>query len=137
VSAKDAAGVGIGDLAGVGAKSEALFRELGIETARDLLEYLPFRYEDLRHPTPAAMLGSSGAEENAVGRIVGIKERRVRGLEIVDVQLVDDRGDGFAAKWIGRNRYVYGRFHEGMRLFVRGRVERTLSGPIVAVSQYA
>jgi len=137
MSAKDAAGVGIGDLAGVGAKSEVLFRELGIETARDLLEYLPFRYEDLRHPTPAAMLGSSGAEENAVGRIVGIKERRVRGLEIVDVQLVDDRGDGFAAKWIGRNRYVYGRFHEGMRLFVRGRVERTLSGPIVAVSQYA
>ena len=34
----------------------------------------------------------------------------------------------FAAKWIGRNRYVYGRFREGMRLFVRGRVERTLAG---------
>jgi ATP-dependent DNA helicase RecG len=127
----------VGELSGVGPKSAPLFRELGIDTARALLEYLPFRYDDLRFPTPALRLGETGGEENAVGRVTAVKERRVRGLEIVEVQLVDPAGDRFAAKWIGRNRYVYGRFREGMRLFVRGRVERNFSGPSVNVTQHA
>src|SRR5580658_6218654 len=126
----------IGELAGVGPKSAPLFRELGIETARDLLDYLPFRYEDLRYPTPSNALGSSGGEENAVGTVTHVKERRVRGLEIVEVRLRDDAGE-FTATWIGRNRYVYVRFKEGMRLFVRGRVERTLAGAVINVTQYA
>ncbi|MGC1379405.1 MAG: hypothetical protein WA814_00120, partial [Candidatus Baltobacteraceae bacterium] len=127
----------IATLAGVGPKSAPLFVELGLDTGQALLEYLPFRYEDLRFATPAARLGSADGEENAAGTVVAVKERRVRGLEIVDVELCDDAGDRFEAKWIGRNRYVYGRFREGMRLFVRGRVERTLSGAVVRVSQHA
>ncbi len=127
----------IGELAGVGPKSAPLFRELGILSARDLLDYLPFRYDDLRFPTPSSRLGSTGApEENAVGIVEHVKERRARGLEIVEVRLRDDDGV-FIAKWIGRNRYVIGRFRAGMRLFVRGRVERTLAGPAVNVAQYA
>jgi ATP-dependent DNA helicase RecG len=128
--------VKIGDLTGVGAKSVPLFRGLGIETSRDLLDYLPFRYEDLRYPTPSTALGSTGGEENAVGVVTAVKERRVRGLEFVETRLQDDAGE-FTAKWIGRNRYVYGRFKEGMRLFVRGRVERTLAGAVINVGQYA
>ena len=126
----------IADLSGVGPKTAVLLRELGIETPAALLEYLPFRYDDLRFPTPAVRLGETAGEENAVGRVTAVKERRVRGLEIVELRLADDDGVPFSAKWIGRNRYVYGRFHEGMRLFVRGRVERTLSGPVVNVVQY-
>jgi len=127
----------IGTLAGVGPKSAPLFRELGIHDAAALLDYLPFRYDDLRFPTPSTALGSTGAsEENAVGIVMHVKERRVRGLEIVEVRLADDAGQ-FTAKWIGRNRYVFGRFKEGMRLFVRGRVERTLAGPALSVTHYA
>jgi ATP-dependent DNA helicase RecG len=127
----------IARLSGVGAKTAPLFRELGITTARSLLEYLPFRYDDLRYPIPAARLGESGGEENAVGTVTGVKQRRVRDLEIVEVRLVDDRGGAFSAKWIGRRRFVFGRFHEGMRLFVRGRVERSFAGPVINVTQYA
>ncbi|MGA7200263.1 MAG: hypothetical protein WBX26_00425, partial [Candidatus Cybelea sp.] len=126
----------IAELRGVGPKSAALFRELGIETAEALLDYLPFRYDDLRFPTPASRLGETGGEENAVGVVVAVKERRVRGLEIVELQLHDDAGAPFTAKWIGRNRYVVGRFREGMRLMVRGRVERSFSGPVVNVAHY-
>ena len=126
----------IGELEGVGPKSVPLFRELGIESSRDLLDYLPFRYDDLRFPTDSSALGANGGEENAVGEVTFVKERRVRGLEIVEVRLRDDAGE-FTAKWIGRNRYVYGRFKEGMRLFVRGRVERTLAGAVMNVTQYA
>ncbi|HVA34093.1 MAG TPA: DEAD/DEAH box helicase, partial [Candidatus Baltobacteraceae bacterium] len=127
----------VASLAGVGPKTAPLFRELGIDTAAALLDYLPFRYEDLRFPTPAARLGESGGEENAVGIVAGVKERRVRDLEIVEARMVDDDGNGFTAKWIGRRRFVYGRFHDGMRLFVRGRVERSLAGPVVNVVHYA
>jgi ATP-dependent DNA helicase RecG len=126
----------IGALDGVGPKTAALFGDLEIETAQALLDYLPFRYDDLRFPTPGARLGETGAEENAVGRVAAVKERRIRGLEIVEVQLRDDAGGPFGAKWIGRNRYVVGRFHEGMRLFVRGRVERSFSGPTINVTHY-
>ena len=128
--------VDIAELRGVGPKSAALFRELGVETAQALLDYLPFRYDDLRFPTPALRLGETGGEENAVGLVVAVKERRVRGLEIVELQLHDDAGALFTAKWIGRNRYVVGRFREGMRLMVRGRVERIFSGPVVNVVHY-
>jgi ATP-dependent DNA helicase RecG len=133
---EDSQRVDVADLGGIGPKTAPLFRELGIDTAVALLEYLPFRYDDLRFPMPARRLGDAGGEENAVGRVADVKERRVRGLEIVELRMTDDAGDAFVAKWIGRNRYVYGRFREGMRLFVRGRVERTFSGPVVGVSHY-
>ena len=124
-------------LAGVGAKTAPLFADLGIETPEDLLEYIPFRYDDLRFPTPSTHLGTTGAsEENAVGTVVAVKEKRVRNLEIVEVTLRDDAGT-FVAKWIGRNRYVIGRFSEGMRLFVRGRVEKNFGGSAINVTHYA
>ena len=109
-------------------------RELGIETPAALLEYLPFRYDDLRFPTPAVRLGETGGEENAVGRVVAVKENDAcaasRSWSCGSPTTTAERS---SAKWIGRNRYVYGRFHEGMRLFVRGRIERTLTGPTVNV----
>ncbi|HEY1429276.1 MAG TPA: ATP-dependent DNA helicase RecG, partial [Candidatus Tumulicola sp.] len=127
----------IGVLRGIGAKTAPLFVELGIETAADLLDYFPFRYDDLRFPVPASQLGDAGGEENAVGTIVQIKERRVRDLEIVDATMRDDEGGTFAAKWIGRRRFVYGRFQPDMRLYVRGRVERNFAQPVVNVAHYA
>jgi ATP-dependent DNA helicase RecG len=126
----------VASLRGVGPKTAPLFAELGIVDLRSLLEYFPFRYEDLRFAVPAARLGESGGEENAVGTVASVKERRVRYLEIVEVALHDDAGGAFFGKWIGQRRFVYGRFRPGMRLFVRGRVERTLAGPVVNVSQY-
>ena len=125
----------ISDLADVGPKTAAYFRELGLTTAHDLLDYLPFRYEDQRYPTPAARLGASEGEENAVGRILSVKERRVRDLEIVEARVQDESGT-FLAKWIGRRRFVIGRFSAGMRISVRGRVEKTLAEPVVNVSTY-
>lgn len=130
----------VADLDGVGEKSARLFAELEIKTARDLLDYFPFRYDDLREPIPAAELrlaASNGAGEvNALGCVVDVKERRVRsGLEIVEVRAEDASG-AFVAKWIGYHRYAIGRFHPGMRIFVRGRLERSLIDPIVNVEHY-
>jgi len=111
----------IRELTGVGAETAAKFEELGIRSAADLLNDFPFRYEDMRFPTPAAQIrAASDAEINAVGTIVSLKERRARGLAIIEAQLADDSGT-FAAKWFGRG-YLVGSFKPGLRLFVRGRV---------------
>lgn len=125
----------IGDLAGVGKESVPKFAELGITTAQDLLDYFPYRYEDLRFPTPAAQLGFSGeaAEENAVGTILSVRERRAR-LAIVEADIEDQSGR-FVAKWFGR-RYLIGSLKTGMRIFVRGRVTRTLAGASMNVGAH-
>lgn len=130
----------ISELEGVGPKSAPFFRSLDIKTAQDLLDYFPFRYDDWREPTLAAQLQliaqETQGEVNALGYVLGVKERRARaGLEIVEVHARDESGT-FNAKWIGRRRFVIGRFHEGMRLFVRGRLERSLLEPVINVTHY-
>ncbi len=123
------------ELAGVGTQTAKRFAEIGIATAHDLLEHFPFRYEDLRMPTPAANLGlGPEAEENAVARVVSVRERRARGLQIIDAQMEDETG-AFTARWFGRS-YLAGSLKPGMRLFVRGRAQRTLAGTSMNVSTH-
>jgi ATP-dependent DNA helicase RecG len=126
----------IEDLAGIGKGTAERFAELGIRSALDLLNDFPYRYDDLRFPTAAAKLGldEKTPEENAVGRIVSVRERRARNLAIVEAQLEDESGT-FVAKWFGRS-YLLGALKKGMRLFVRGRTQRTLAGAIMNVSQH-
>ncbi|MDQ2679745.1 MAG: ATP-dependent DNA helicase RecG [Candidatus Eremiobacteraeota bacterium] len=124
----------IAELNGVGKESVAKFAALGVHRAEDLLEYFPNRYEDLRFPTPAAQLGESAEEENAVGTILWVKERRVRHLAIVEAELEDASGS-FIATWFGRS-YLIGSLKKDMRLFVRGRVERRLAVPKLNVSSH-
>ncbi|MGZ3499266.1 MAG: ATP-dependent DNA helicase RecG [Vulcanimicrobiaceae bacterium] len=124
----------ISELAGVGKESAAKFGELGVHSAEDLLNDFPFRYEDQRFPTPAAELVSSDGEANAVGDIIWVRERRARNLAIVEAELQDESGT-FLAKWFGRS-YLIGAFKKGMRLFVRGRVQRTLAGAAMNVSMH-
>jgi ATP-dependent DNA helicase RecG len=111
-----------------------------VRTPLDLLNDFPFRYEDLRIPTPSTQLGlrqtqpDSAPEENAVGRIVWVRERRARHLAIVEAELQDEHGT-FIATWFGRT-YLIGALKKGMRLFVRGRVQRTLAGAKMNVSTH-
>ncbi len=124
----------LADLDGIGKGTLEKFAELGITTPDDLLHDFPYRYEDLRHPTPAAQLGASEGEENAVGTIVWVRERRARNLAIVEAELQDPSGT-FIAKWFGRT-YLIGALKKGMRLFVRGRVQKTLAGASMNVSSH-
>ena len=100
----------------------------------DLLADFPFRYEDLRIPTPSTQLGGTESEQNAVGRIVWVRDKRVRHLAIVEAELEDEHGT-FIATWFGRT-YLVGALKKGMRLFVRGRVQRTLAGAKMNVSTH-
>jgi len=132
--------VNLEDLAGVGKETAERFKDLGIATASDLLNDFPYRYEDLRVVTPAAELatatqrGAESPEENAVGRVVWVRERRARRLAIVEAELADNSGT-FVAKWFGRS-YLMGALRKDMRLFVRGRTQRTLAGAVMNVATH-
>ncbi len=134
--AQSAAPLPISALAGVGPKIAALFASWESIRRRRCSSICRFATTICAFPRRRRVWDAAAARRMPSATIVALKERRVRGLEIVEAQLRDDAGGLFAAKWIGRNRYVYGRFREGMRLFVRGRVERTLCGAGVNVSQY-
>jgi len=132
--------VNLEDLAGVGKETAGRFKELGIAKASDLLNDFPYRYEDLRVVTLAAELATAtqredeSPEENAVGRIVWVRERRARRLAIVEAELTDGSGT-FVAKWFGRS-YLMGALRKDMRLFVRGRTQRTLAGAVMNVAMH-
>ena len=108
-------------LAGVGKELAARFEELGVRTPVDLLNHFPFRYDDLRIVTPAAHLAQGENEQNAVGTIAWVRERRTR-LPIVEAEIEDDTGR-FVATWFGR-AYLIGALRKGQRIFVRGRVTK-------------
>jgi ATP-dependent DNA helicase RecG len=118
----------------VGSETAERLAELGVRTPLDLLGDFPFRYEDLRFPTPSTQLGGTDSEQNAVGRIVWVRDRRARHLTIVEAELEDDYGT-FVATWFGRT-YLIGALKKGMRLFVRGRVQRTLAGAKMNVTTH-
>ena len=83
---------------------------------------------------PQDDIGDESREENAVGTIVWTRERRARRLAIVEAELADDSGT-FVAKWFGRS-YLMGALRKGMRVFVRGRTQRTLAGPVMNVATH-
>jgi ATP-dependent DNA helicase RecG len=109
------------ELGGIGKELAARFDELDVRTPLDLLNHFPFRYDDLRLVTPAAKLGRSEVEENAVGSIVRVRERRAR-LPIIEAEIEDETGR-FVATWFGR-AYLIGALRQGQRVFVRGRVTK-------------
>lgn len=121
------------ELAGVGPDTAKRFEELGIRTPLDLLNHFPYRYDDLRVVTQASALDDT-QEENAVGRIVWVRERRARRLAIVEAEIADESGS-FVAKWFGRS-YLMGALRKGMRVFVRGRTQRTLAGTTMNVATH-
>jgi ATP-dependent DNA helicase RecG len=61
-----------------------------------------------------------------------VRERRARHLAIVEAELQDESGT-FVAKWFGR-AYLLGALKKGMRVFVRGRTQRTFAGATMNVS---
>jgi ATP-dependent DNA helicase RecG len=122
---------GLRSLAGVGPETAAKFAELGVETADDLLAYIPRAYRDWR--TPLAIGALAEGEAIVVGTVVRVRERQGR-FPLVTVDLADETGT-VQAKWFGR-RHLFGRIAPGDRLFVAGRVNRAGLLPEINVATH-
>ena len=115
----------------------ALFERLGVFTLGDLIRHYPYRYDDLRDITPIAELSGRASDEvNVIGVIRQFTHVRLRGrVKSKSSALIDDGTGHLQAVWFGRP-YLGKQLAVGMRVFVRGRVESTLAGAKMAVSQH-
>jgi ATP-dependent DNA helicase RecG len=110
---------------------------LGIRTIRDLIRHYPTRYDDLRSPLRIADLSSAPpGDVNVLGVITQFHHVRLRGrIRSKSTALIEDGSGMLQAVWFGRP-YLGTQLKAGMNIFLRGRVERTLTGAKMSVAQH-
>jgi len=126
-------------------RTKSALERLGIVSLRDLIRHFPYRYDDLRNPARIADIlaarsdaasSQSTAERNILGTVVHCKHVRLRGrIRAKTTATIDDGTASLQAVWFGRP-YLASQMTEGSRVFVRGRVEYTLTGATINVSKH-
>ena len=103
------------------ARGAGAFHRLGIDTPRQALFHLPFRYDDFSDLRPLGEL-LPDEKQSARVRITSIKLEKGFGRkpQRVIAQLADDTGSAEAV-WFGR-RFVETRLHPGDEVIVSGKV---------------
>ena len=117
-------------LAASGLPGASVFRRvgprIGLRTIRDLLLWLPRRYDDLRllHDLHALRFVVPDTIVSARARVVRIRAGRTarRGIHVVTADLVDETGSA-EAQWYGR-QYVERRLHEGEEMLFSGKLKK-------------
>jgi ATP-dependent DNA helicase RecG len=127
------------------ARTAAALERLGIVSLRDLIRHFPFRYDDLRSAQSVADIlaartakgsGAAATEVNALGTVLHCKHIRLRGrIRAKTTATIDDGTGTLLAIWYGRP-YLASQLTVGSRVFVRGRVEYTLTGATINVSKH-
>ncbi len=119
------------------AKRVAALRAMGLETRGDLLDDLPFRFEDMTALRTIAEAILSGDDEvTVVGRVGSITERptRRRGLRILQTRLTDDTGE-IALTWFNQ-RHLARTLEPGTRLVARGALKIGARGAELTVKTH-
>ena len=103
------------------ARGAGAFHRLGIDTPRQALFHLPFRYDDFSDLRPLGEL-LPDEKQSARVRITSVKLEKGFGRkpQRVIAQLADDTGSAEAV-WFGR-RFVETRLHPGDEVIVSGKV---------------
>jgi hypothetical protein len=120
----------VATLRAVGPKRRADLVRFGLPTVEDVLFHLPFRYEDRRRVSRMADL-MIGIEAGTVGVVRDVNERRVgRGRRPLLEVVLEDGPAALQLVWFNQLAYFKNRFRPGQRLFVHGRVEAPMVGPL-------
>lgn len=110
-------------LKGIGARKEALFARLGIQTISDLLQYFPREYEDRSRIWPIGSAPTPSPTPVLVcGTVRSVQELRPRrGMTILKVLIADDSG-AVELTWFNQP-FKKKVFHAGMDVAAFGRIE--------------
>jgi ATP-dependent DNA helicase RecG len=108
-------------LRGIGPRRSEMLASHGIRTIRDLLEYLPFRYEDRTHFCPINSLreGEWSLIRGTVRSLGGFDARR-RGFSVFEMLVSDSQG-GVRVKFFNQP-YLRRVYQPGMSLVIYGQV---------------
>jgi ATP-dependent DNA helicase RecG len=105
---------------GVGPKKATLLRELGVETARDLLDHFPFRIDDFSRVVPVGLV-TAGAEVTVHGKVISLQFIGSSRGKAFRVGIADGTGILYLV-WYNMP-YVSKRFEHGLEITASGRVE--------------
>ncbi len=111
----------------------ASLRPRPLRTVDDLLEHVPFRYDDFSRRVRIADL-RPGEEATIVCTVDGVHLRRTRrrNLVIIEARVHDDSGPGVVV-WFNQ-RYLSKQLQPGMVLSIRGERRASIEAEIVAKS---
>jgi ATP-dependent DNA helicase RecG len=125
----------VSGLSGVGPAAAGRLAKLGIETAQDLLEHLPFDHRDYEGRRTVAQL-AIGEEATVLVQVRDCRVRptRRRRLQIVEARVADDTGP-LKAVWFNQS-YLVDQLKEGTVVLLRGRLETGRGGPTFRVSEH-
>jgi ATP-dependent DNA helicase RecG len=113
------------DLDGVGEKTASRLAAFGVNSAEDLLYFLPRAYQDRTNPEPVPSL-VPGQFATVRGQILSVSERGFRRRKVLEAMLTDGRGvlvlKWFRfSKWLRKN--VETRFPPGVEVIASGRID--------------
>jgi ATP-dependent DNA helicase RecG len=107
---------------GIGEKTEKLFEKLGIVTVQDLLEHYPRGYEEFEKPVMISTIYEGAVMAIEASITATPKVKRVRNLQIVNVQVKDASGTIFLT-WFNMP-FLQKTLHSGYHYIFRGKVSR-------------
>ncbi len=110
-------------LPGVGPKVAERLAALGIETLRDLVEYVPRAHLDWAQATGFAALriGEEATVACTVERQAQVRPTRRRNLRLVEAAVVDGQGGRSTALWFNQS-WLAERLSPGTRLLLHGQL---------------
>jgi ATP-dependent DNA helicase RecG len=115
-------------LKGVGPMSARVFAEAGLSDVRDLLWYLPYRYEDRTNPRRIGTFAGPESGVTLVGRLTALVERRARNRRLCIVEgIVDDGTGSLPVVWFNQP-YLATTLAKGMRVWLHGALRPARSG---------
>ena len=116
-------------------RQRAALRALNVETIGDLLENLPFRFDDFTQVQPLALLPPG--DVTVLVTVESVSERRTsrRNLRIIQARVSDASGGGATLSWFNQ-RYLMRTLEPGMLLLVRGEVRAGARTPEISVRTF-
>src|SRR5436190_14640667 len=122
-------------LPGVGPAAAKRLAKLGIETAGDVLEHLPFDHRDYEGRRAVAEL-AIGEEATVLVKVrsCAVRPTRRRRLQIVEARVADETGP-LIAVWFNQ-AYLVDQLTEGTVVLLRGRLEQSRGAPTFRVAEH-
>lgn len=121
--AKDLSDFPIQYIKGVGPQRVKLLSRLGINSVKDALYYLPYRYEDRSNLKRISDLGYSGVETIA-GKVISAEIIRLPGKNLKIFELIVNDGSGLLkGKWFNQP-FMKKNFKVGQEVILCGTVKR-------------
>ena len=119
----------------VGAAAAKKLKKLGVNTARDLLFYFPFRYDDFSQTTPINKL-IAGTKANVVGQIELIQNKRSprKRMNITEA-LINDGSETIRAVWFNQP-FIARNLKMGDKVSLSGKIENDYTGLMMASPTY-